>query len=148
MNRQYKIAQNKLYYLYRFIILPWEIEWRSQNFNTNIGSLKQFEKDSGILLKCCRTVSDLEAEIKEYAQKYKKIKGALLFNRTDNKPKSILRHLRNVSAHGHFKTGTINKNKCLKIEHYSETDQRLRAYGHIPFDHLKPLIRAIMTTRE
>jgi hypothetical protein len=98
------------------------------------------------LLKCFQTVSDLETEVKEYAKKHKKTKGALLFNRTDNKPKSVLRHLRNVSAHGHFKAGTINKDKCLKIEHYSEKDKRLRAYGHIPFDNLKPLIRAIMTT--
>jgi len=78
----------------------------------------------------------------------KKQRGALLFYRTDNKPKSVLRHLKNVSAHGHFKAGKINKDKCLKIEHYSEKDKRLRAYGHIPFDYLRPLIRAIMTTRQ
>ena len=145
---QYKIGQEELYSLYRFIILPWEIEWQPLKFKTNEGELKKFEKDQNIALKCFNNISDLESEAAKYLKSYKKFNGVLLFNRTDNKPKAILRHLRNISAHGHFKKGVVNKINCLKIKHYSEKDKRLRAIGHIPFNQLKPLIKAIMTTRQ
>ena len=71
----------------------------------------------------------------------------MLFNKTDNKPKAILRHLRNISAHGHFRTRNVNKVKCLGFEHYSDRNKKLNAIGHLPFDDMKSLIAAIMTTR-
>ena len=145
---QYRVGQEKLYFLYRFIILPWELEWQSQQFSTNIGNLKKYEKDSGLVLKCFENISKLEVEAKNYPKSYKKTKGILLFNKTENKPKCLLRHLRNLSAHGHFKMVTINKTKCIRFKHHSKKDDKLRVIGHLPFDELKPLIKAIMTTRK
>ena len=149
-NVQYKVSKEHLYYLYRYLVLPWELEWKTSDFNTNLGKLKKYEKSRGILLKSVRNISGLEIEAESYKNrtKYQESSGVMLFLRgSSNKPKEVLRQLRNISAHGNFRLRQVNKVKCLGFEHHSDTDKKLRVTGHLPFDELKPLIAAIMTTR-
>ena len=132
------------------MVLPWEIEWKITNFNTNLGKLKEYEKNRNILLKPVRNISDLEEEAQKYTNKtkYQGLTGVMLFLRGDsNKPKEVLRYLRNISAHGNFRLRQVNKVKCLGFEHHSNRDNKLRVTGHLPLDELKPLMAAIMTTR-
>lgn len=143
---QYNVPKDNLYYLYRFIVLPWEVEWKNLKFSTNEGDLKAYEKDNNILLKCFENINALEVESNKCTNEYKKYAGVMLFNRTDNKPKAVLRHLRNLSAHGNFRFRMVNKRPCLGFEHYGD-DKRLRVIGYIPFDEFNPMIKAIMTTK-
>lgn len=132
--------------MYRFVILPWELEWKNDNFNTSKGNLKSYEKNKNILLKCFDNISDLEAEAKNYPKEYCSYDGVMLFNKSGNKPKEILRHLRNICAHGNFRVRSVNKRPCLGFSHYAE-DKRLRVIGHLPFDEVSHLINAVMTTK-
>jgi len=144
---QYRVPKEELYFLYRFIILPWEMDWKQGKFITSIGNLKEYEKSRNILLKCFESISDLEVEADNYPKKFYDYAGVMLFNRTGNKPKAILRHLGHLCAHGHFRSKTVGKRQCLGFKHHSDKDNRLRAIGHLPFDELKPLIRAVITTK-
>ena len=147
INPLYRITDKRLLFLYKSIILKWELDWKNKKFNTTLGYLKSYEKDNNILLKCFDNISDLEKEAEGYIKDFRGYYGVMLFNRTDNKPKAILRHLRNISAHGHFRPKVVNKIKCMGFKHFSEKDNRLRAIGYIPYDEFKSLIKAIMSTK-
>ena len=145
-----RIIDTQLLFFYKAIILQWEFDWKNNKFNTNFGNLKTYERENNLLLKCFENISDLEEEAEGYINHFRRSReysGVMLFNRTDNKPKAILRHLRNISAHGHFQSRIVNKIKCIGFKHFSEKDNRLRAIGFIPYEELKPLLKAIMSTK-
>ncbi len=139
--QQYAVGKDNLNYFYRFIILPWELEWKDKKFLMDKGSLRNYCKEKSINIKSFESTDKLDEAIRtKYQAEEHKTVGIFWFVRKDTKPKDILRHLRNCLAHGNFKRQQKNRNPCISIENIDKG--RVKAKGFIPIDELSRLVRA------
>jgi len=110
---QYNIGKDNLYCFYRFIVLPWELEWSDKKFLVSQGTLQNYCTDHRINIKSFSSVDKLIQAIEsKYEIEQKNVNGILWFVRQESKAKDTLRHLRNCFAHGNYK-------KDRKIEHHA-----------------------------
>lgn len=137
---QYRIEKEWLYYFYRQVILPWEIDWKSSKFLIERGSLRDFCEQDNFSIKSFASAKELEYAMKEYDDCIRLNRGALWFVRREQKPKDVLRHLRNAFAHGHFSKRQKNNTMCVDI---SCIDNKiLKARGFVPLKSLKRMVNA------
>ena len=138
---QYSIGKDNLYFFYRFIVLPWELEWIDCKFLMNEGDLKKFCEKNGINIKSYESTEKLnEALSSTYPLEEKNNKGMLWFVRQDTKPKDTLRHLRNCFAHGNYRKRQKNRTPCVVIKNIDKN--KVKAQGFIALDQLKGLVRS------
>jgi hypothetical protein len=138
---QYSIGKDNLYFFYRFIVLPWELEWINCRFLVNAGDLKKFCMENEINIKSYESTDKLnEALLSEYQLEEKSSKGMLWFVRQDTKPKDTLRHLRNCFAHANYKKRRKNRVPCVVIKNIDRG--KIKAQGFIPLNLLKDLVRS------
>ncbi len=140
-NHQYSIGKDNLYLFYRFIVLPWELEWAGRKFLMNRGDLKKFCIKNKISIKSYESIDKLNKALSsEYLLEEKNNSGMFWFVRVDTKPKDTLRHLRNCFAHGNYRKRQKNKIPCVEIKNIHKN--KVRAQGFIPLDLLKELVRS------
>ena len=138
---QYSIGKDNLYFFYRFIVLPWELEWVDCKFLMNAGDLKKFCAENRIDVKSYESTAKLDQALSsEYPSEEKSNKGMLWFVRQDSKPKDTLRHLRNCFAHASYRKGQKNKTPCVVIKNIDKN--KIKAQGFIPLYLLKGLVRS------
>ena len=136
---QYSVGKEHLYNFYRFIILPWELEWVNQAFHISEGNLRDFCRKNNINIKSFESSRKLsEAISSEYDSQEKQLTGILWFVRKETKPKDTLRHLRNCFAHGNFKKRQRNKAPCVVIENIDSG--HVKAKGLLPLEKLSELV--------
>ena len=145
-NSQYTIGKEYLYYIYRFIILPWELEWKNEKFLISEGKLREFCNSNNINLKSFESSQKLENELmKEYEAQEKCSNGIIWIVRRETKPKDILRQLRNCFAHGHFVKRQKNNEPCIVIENMHKG--RITAKGYVPLSKLKALMGSLLSCK-
>jgi len=138
---QYSIGKENLYYLYRFIVLPWELDWSSCKFLISEGNLKEYCDNHRIIIKSFDSTDKLSKAIaSNYQTEEANCKGMLWFVRQDTKPKDTLRHLRNCAAHGNYRKRQINGVSCFAINNLDRNITKAR--GFIPLELLKGLVCA------
>jgi hypothetical protein len=138
---QYSVGKDNLYYFYRFVILPWELEWQDQKFLMTEGGLGKYCQDQKIDIKSFESADKLSTALAmEYEVVEKNMVGILWFVRQDTKPKDTLRHLRNCFAHGNYNKRQKNRVPCVVIENIDKN--RVKAKGFIPIEKLDGLVRA------
>jgi len=138
---QYSVGKNNLYIFYRFVVLPWELEWANHKFLMSEGNLRKYCKDNNINVKSFESVDKLNAAIvSEYDAEETRAAGILWFVRQETKPKDMLRHLRNCFAHGNYRKRQKNRVPCVVIENVDK--EKVKAKGFIPLDMLYGLVRA------
>jgi len=141
---QYNAGKDYLYYYYRFVILPWELEWSQEKFIKKKGSLDSYCKNKNISIKSFASAEKLKyALTHEYQNIENSFNGVLWFVRSDTVPKDILRHLRNCFAHGNFQMRQKNKIKCIFIKNINSNT--IKAQGFIPVDEIRGLVESAKT---
>lgn len=138
---QYTVGKEWLHFFYRFVILPWELEWESQQYRLEDSNLNKFCQDNNISIKSFASTAQLrEAISKNYESDANRFVGLFWFVRRETKPKDALRHLRNCLAHGHYKKRQKNKVPCLVIENIDKAS--IKAKGFLPLRSLDGFVRA------
>lgn len=141
---QYAVGKEQLYFFYRFVVLPWELEWSNQKFLMAEGNLGKYCQEHGISLKSFGSADKLSKAISaEYKTLEKTATGIFWFVRNDTKPKDTLRHLRNCFAHGNFKKRQKNRIACIAIENIDKG--KTKAVGYLPIGSLEDLVRAVLS---
>ena len=139
---QYNIGKSNLYYFYRFVVLPWELEWVDREYNMKSGRLNKYCKKHSINLKSFSSTDKLnEAISTEYDIEKTKFSGLFWFVRIETKPKDTLRHLRNCFAHGSYQKRQKDRTQCIVIENINKG--LVKAKGFIPINKLKGFVHAI-----
>jgi hypothetical protein len=138
---QYSVGKENLYFFYRSVILPWELEWANRKFLVSEGNLRKYCQEHDINIKSFESADKLgEAIATEYEAEETRVTGILWFVRQDTKPKDTLRHLRNCFAHGNYKKRQKNRAPCIVIENIDK--EKVKAKGFMPLDMLNGLVRA------
>lgn len=138
---QYSVGKENLYFFYRFIILPWELEWVNQKFLMSEGNLRKYCKEHNINIKSFESTDKLgKAIASEYEVEETECIGVFWFVRQDTKPKDTLRHLRNCFSHGNYKKRQKNRVPCIVIENIDKG--RVKAKGFLPIEKLSGIVRA------
>jgi hypothetical protein len=139
--KQFSVGKERLYFFYRFIILPWELEWANKKFLLAEGELSKFCQEHNINIKSFDSSAKLgEALSTVYENEANKSAGVIWFVRKDTKPKDTLRQLRNCFAHGNYTKRQKNKTQCLVIENID--NGTVKAKGVLPLETLRGLVRA------
>ena len=139
---QYNIGKDNLYYFYRFVVLPWELEWVNRKYLMKAGRLNKYCQEHSINLKSFSSTDKLnEAISTEYDVEKIKFTGLFWLVRHDTKPKDTLRHLRNCFAHGNYQKRQMNRIPCIVIENIDKG--AVKAKGFIPIDRLKEFVHAV-----
>ncbi|OWF73577.1 hypothetical protein B4903_21805 [Yersinia frederiksenii] len=139
--KQYLVGKDNLYFFYRSIILPWELEWTSQKFLVAQSDLNEYCQKQKISIKSFPSIDQLRKSIAEDYEREAKIhSGILWFLKGETKPKDTLRHLRNCFAHGNYTKSQKNGKKCILIENID--NNRIKAKGFLPVDKLRGLVCA------
>jgi hypothetical protein len=143
---QYSVGKENLYFFYRFVILPWELEWANQKFLMSECNLGKYCQEKNISIKSFESTDKLgNAIASEYKAEETKYTGVFWFVRQDTKPKDTLRHLRNCFSHGNYKKRQKNRVPCIVIENLDKG--RVKAKGFLPIEKLKGLVRAASSCR-
>ena len=136
---QYKSGKENLYFFYRFVVLPWELEWCDNKFLMKIGDLDDFCSQNSFSIKSFESTAKLKLALDtKFISETKKYSGAFWFVRKDTKPKDLLRHLRNSFSHGNFTIGQRNRQKCINLQNMD--GNHIKAKGFIPLELLKSLV--------
>ncbi|MDN0125269.1 hypothetical protein QVN60_19165, partial [Yersinia aleksiciae] len=139
--KQYSLGKDNLYFFYRSIILPWELEWANQKFLVAQGDLNEYCQKQKLSIKSFPSIDQLrESIVEEFESEKKMYSGILWFVRRESKPKDILRHLRNCFAHGNFTKNQKNGSPCIVIENFDKN--QIKAKGFLPVDKLRGLVCA------
>lgn len=143
---QYTIGKDHLYYFYRFVVLPWELEWSDQKFLLEAGALRDYCRDHGISIKSFDSTNKLnEAISSQYEEVRHTAAGMFWFVRHDTKPKDTLRHLRNCFAHGNYEKRQKNRVICISIENIDKGKRK--AMGYLPVGGLRDIVNAALSCR-
>lgn len=105
-----------------------------------LGSLRKFCESENFSIKSYESAAALKNAMEDYDEECKLRNGVLWFVRRDQKPKDVLRHLRNAFAHGHFSKRQKNRQECLDIQCIDKGT--LKARGFIPFTTMKRVVDA------
>ncbi|MES9902185.1 MAG: hypothetical protein ABW168_05815 [Sedimenticola sp.] len=131
-----------LFYFYKDIILPWEMEWKDANFVAN------GEKILNKYIKIERkgTSTEVGTNYVDHCNGLDEKCDIIVFLKTrETEPfsKTILRRLRNCFAHGHFSKKNINGKECIKIENKCNSEEgKYLIVGHTSIEILKELVKA------
>lgn len=138
---QYSIGKEHIYFFYRFVILPWELEWVNKKFLLAEGELRKFCQGNNINIKSFDSAAKLaEGVSTNYKSEANESAGVFWFVKKDTKPKDTLRQLRNCFAHGNYTKRQKNNTPCLMIENID--NGVLKAKGFLPIGVLSGLVRA------
>ena len=121
-------------------MLPWELEQKNLTYAISEGNLKLFCKKENIDIKSFPSASELKIALRKFDNEAKNRNGLIWFVRRDQKPKDLLRHLRNAFAHGHFQRRQKNKRNCVCLECIDNSS--VKAKGFIPLENLKGLVNS------
>lgn len=139
--KQYSVGKDHLYYFYRSVILPWELDWAKKKFLLAEGELNTFCQAHNLNIKSFDSAKKLRYAVSNtYEEDAKVSAGIVWFVRKDTKPKDLLRQLRNCFAHGNFTKRQKNKTQCIVFENIDKGT--LKAQGILPLDVLSDLVRA------
>ena len=136
----YRVGKDWLYFMYRQVILPWELEWSTARFHIDQGSLREFCDAEAFSVKAFPSAAELKHAMSEIEQESRAKRGLLWFVRRDQKPKDTLRHLRNAFAHGLFTARQKNRQNCVDIVAINQGT--LKARGFIPLGSLRGFVDA------
>ncbi len=140
-SNQYTVGKDQLYFFFRFVILPWELEWANQKFLLREGDFAKFCQEKNIDVKSFSSAAKLsEALAAAYESDAKRFSGLFWFVRIDTKPKDTLRQLRNCFAHGSYIKRQKNRVQCLVIENIDKGS--IKAKGFLPLGSLKGFVGA------
>ncbi len=158
-------SNDDLLYFYKYIILPWEMEWEKINlvadkkevltkYNECIeNNIDETRENKETIIKYLNSKSNTgKGAVKEEYDDVdcKKYDTIILFNKTtaDKKilpfSKALLKRLRNCFVHGHFSKKIINGRKCIMLEDaYLCKENERNMIGFISIEHLKALVKAV-----